>query len=116
MVRFSPNDAIVEHQRMVKFIDDIVGEGDYVVVGHHSPSFRSVSKEFEKDKLMNGGFHSNLEEFITNRPQIKVWIHGHCHSNHDYMIGETRVVCNPRGYAGYEAIADTFEIKYINLI
>jgi hypothetical protein len=32
------------------------------------------------------------------------------------MIGETRVVCNPRGYAGYEAIADTFEIKYINLI
>jgi predicted phosphodiesterase len=115
MVKFSPNDAILEHRRMLKFIWDIVGEGDYVVVGHHSPSFRSVSKEFEKDKLMNGGFHSNLEEFITNRPQIKVWIHGHTHSAHDYMLGETRVVCNPRGYAGYEAIADTFELKYIDI-
>ena len=115
MVKFSPNDAIVEHQRMVKFIDDTVGTEDCVVVGHHSPSFRSVAKEFEKYKLMNGGFHSNLDEFIVDRPQIKLWIHGHTHSAHDYMIGKTRVVCNPRGYAGYEAIADNFEIKYVDI-
>jgi len=24
------------------------------------------------------------------------------HDPSDYMIGETRVVCNPRGYVGYE--------------
>lgn len=113
--KFSPNDAILEHRRMLKFIWDVVGEGDYVVVGHHSPSFKSVHKQYEKDKLMNGGYHSNLEEFITNRPQIKLWLHGHTHTAHDYMVGETRVVCNPRGYAGYEFIADTFEVKYIDI-
>ena len=114
-VKFSPDDAVLEHRKMLKFIWDTIGEGEHIVVSHHSPSFGSVSKEFEKDKLMNGGFHSNLDEFITNRPQIKLWIHGHTHSAHDYMIGETRVVCNPRGYAGYEPIADTFEVKYIDI-
>jgi hypothetical protein len=31
------------------------------------------------------------------------------HNASDYMIGSTRVVTNPRGYAGYETIADTFD-------
>lgn len=115
-VKFTPDDAILEHRKMLKFIWDIVdGSDEYVVVGHHSPSFKSVSKEFEDDVLMNGGYHSNLDEFITNRPQIKLWIHGHTHSRHDYMIGETRVVCNPRGYKSHEPIAETFELKYIDI-
>ena len=32
---------------------------------------------------------------------INTWtgiVHGHIHSQQDYMIGDTRVVCNPRGY------------------
>ena len=37
-----------------------------------------------------------------DRPQIKLWTHGHTHHAFDYVIGETRVVCNPRGYEGYE--------------
>jgi hypothetical protein len=51
---------------------------------------------------MNGGYCSNLEEFILDHPQIRLWTHGHMHDPSDYMIGETRVVCNPRGYVGYE--------------
>jgi len=31
------------------------------------------------------------------------------------MIGSTRIVCNPRGYDGYEDIADNFELKVIEL-
>jgi hypothetical protein len=27
-----------------------------------------------------------------------VWIHGHIHSAHDYEVGDTRIVSNPRGY------------------
>jgi len=28
----------------------------------------------------------------------RLWLHGHTHSPRDYVIGTTRVVCNPRGY------------------
>ena len=28
----------------------------------------------------------------------KLWIHGHTHGSRDYMLGQTRVICNPRGY------------------
>jgi hypothetical protein len=27
-----------------------------------------------------------------------LWIHGHLHRADDYVIGSTRVLCNPRGY------------------
>jgi len=52
---------------------------------------------------MNGAYHSDLSEFILDHPQIKLWTHGHTHHPFDYMIGGTRIVCNPRGYDGYEA-------------
>ena len=32
-------------------------------------------------------------------PGVDVWMHGHTHSSVDMEIGQTRVVCNPRGYS-----------------
>ena len=90
-------------------------ETKFVIVGHHSPSFQSVSAEFKHDILMNGGYHSNLDNFISDNPQILLWLHGHTHSAHDYVIGNTRILCNPRGYIGYESIANTFELRYIDI-
>ena len=51
---------------------------------------------------MNGAYSSDLSEFILDHPQIQAWVHGHTHYNFDYMIGSTRILCNPRGYVGYE--------------
>jgi hypothetical protein len=48
-------------------------------------------------------------------PEIVLWTHGHTHEDFDYMIGTTRVVCNPRGYVGHEAKADQWQVKYIDL-
>jgi hypothetical protein len=31
------------------------------------------------------------------------------HNPVDYMMGSTRVLANPRGYVGYETIANTFD-------
>lgn len=73
-----------------------------VVVGHHSPSHQSVHPMYVGDHIMNGGYHSDLSDFILDHPQIKLWTHGHTHHPFDYMIGGTRIVCNPRGYEGYE--------------
>ena len=43
-----------------------------------------------------------------DNPNMKLWIHGHVHNNFDYMIGDTRVICNPRGYEMYQ---ENFEFK-----
>jgi hypothetical protein len=31
------------------------------------------------------------------------------------MVGETRVVCNPRGYIKYEQRAKEFELQYLEI-
>jgi len=72
-------------------------DGITVVVTHHAPSPRSIAPAFQNDPL-NPAFASDLERLIsTHAPAL--WIHGHTHDSFDYWIGETRIVCNPRGYS-----------------
>jgi Icc-related predicted phosphoesterase len=97
----SPLDVAIRHDKTLSYIKLIVQEHKdkkCVVVGHHAPSFKSVSEQYASQTLMNGGYASDLSEFIMDHPQIKLWTHGHMHQPFDYVIGETRVVCNPRGY------------------
>lgn len=103
--RFSPQDAAIRHRETLAYIKLMVAEKHdtkFVVVGHHSPSFQSVHEFYKHDTVMNGGYHSDLSEFIMDHPQIKLWTHGHTHHCFDYVLGETRIVCNPRGYDGHE--------------
>jgi Icc-related predicted phosphoesterase len=116
--RFSPESAVEEHKLMLQYISTVVeGKHDqkFVVVGHHAPSKLSTKPRYQNDTLMNGGYSSDLSEFILDRPQIKLWTHGHTHDNFDYMIGTTRIVCNPRGYINYEASAYDFEFKLLEV-
>ena len=97
----SPLDVAIRHDKTLSYIKLIVQEHKdkkCVVVGHHAPSFKSVSEQYASQTLMNGGYASDLGEFIMDHPQIKLWTHGHTHHPFDYTIGETRIVCNPRGY------------------
>lgn len=68
-----------------------------VVVTHHAPSSKSIPEIYLTDKS-TPAFASNLEQFILDHPNIKLWCHGHIHSACDYPIGNCRVICNPRGY------------------
>lgn len=115
---FTPEDAVKDHRAMVDYIRTVVeGKHDhkFVVVGHHAPSRLSIHPRYKEEALMNGGYSSSLDEFILDRPQIKLWTHGHTHEVFDYMIGTTRIVCNPRGYINYEARADNFQLKYVEV-
>ncbi len=96
-----PADTVVRHRETLAYIKTVIAEKHdekFVVVGHHSPSHQSVHPQYAHETLMNGAYHSDLSEFILDHPQIKLWTHGHTHHCFDYMVGETRVVCNPRGY------------------
>jgi len=97
----SARDVADRHARTLSYFRSVLAEQHdrkFVVVGHHTPSFQSMHPMYANDSLMNGGYHSDLSEFILDHPQIKLWTHGHTHHPFDYVIGETRVVCNPRGY------------------
>ncbi len=118
--RFMPEDAVTEHVKMKQYIEVVTAmlgknPNKYVVVGHHAPSRRSTHEMYAHDTIMNGGYSSDLDEFIMDHPEIKLWTHGHTHHVFDYMIGETRVVCNPRGYHGHEARADEFELLTVEV-
>jgi len=111
---FSPGDSVEDHKAMLTVIRAAVAEnpgGKFVVVGHHSPSKLSTKPQYQDDVLVNGAYSSDLSELMLDHPQIKMWTHGHTHHNFDYMIGECRVVCNPRGYDGYEQQAEDWQLQ-----
>ena len=102
--KLKPATTCLRHRKTLDYIKNVVqnvrekGGGKVVVVGHHGPSFQSVHPIYTGQTLMNGAYQSDLSEFILDRPEIVLWTHGHTHHPFDYMIGDCRVVCNPRGY------------------
>jgi len=115
---FSPIDAFKHHKDTVSYIQKIVDSDatkKYIVVSHHAPTFLSVHPKYQKEYYMNGGYASNLFDFIYDRPQIKLWTLGHMHDPHCYYVGDTFVACNPRGYLGHDPEAKNFKLRIIDL-
>lgn len=113
--KFSPEYAKGIYHETVELMKQWLAEhkdDKCVIITHHAPSDLSVDAYYKNDYHMNGGYRSNLENFIMDHPQIKVWVHGHMHDACDYTIGDTRIVTNPRGYVGYEACANRFDPSF----
>ena len=100
-----------------QFVLDENKDKKCVVVSHHAPTFLSIHDNYKDSDLMNGGYASDLSDFILDRPQIKLWIHGHTHNPFDYLVGDTRVVCNPRGYVtkNFSERDSDFELKVVEV-
>lgn len=114
--KFCPEQALEFHKKSKAYIDIVTQDFENcVIISHHSPTFYNVSEEFSWDYYGNGAYCSNMDDFIMDRPQFKSWISGHIHSVNDYLMGNTRMVCNPRGYKGYEQRAVEFELKHIDI-
>lgn len=116
--KLKPATTVQRHIQTKQYITYVAREtsGPVVVVGHHAPSFLSIAPQYKAQTLTNGAYASELSEEILNHPNIKLWCHGHMHDNFDYYIGDTRIVCNPRGYVGYESRAKTqFALKIVEI-
>jgi hypothetical protein len=119
-ILFSPADSAEVHRKGVEYIKNVIAEKHdqkFVVITHHAPSALSVHEKYYDQTVMNGAFYSDLSELILNSPQIKGWIHGHMHNDFDYMLGDTRVICHPRGYVGYERNeqVNPYNVKYVEI-
>lgn len=116
--KLTPLDTLKRHNDTISYFKKVLNDNknkNCIVVGHHAPTKLSIKPKYEKDHLLNGAYSSDLTEFILDNPHVKLWTHGHTHDHFDYMIGTTRVVCNPRGYIGYEEQADNFELKFFEI-
>lgn len=71
-----------------------------IIVTHHSPSLESVPARF-KNSGLNQYFVCDMEDVIQKN-QPKLWVHGHTHDSFDYQLEDTRIVCNPFGYAAHD--------------
>ncbi len=106
----------IETLQYFKTVIDDRKDQKIVVVSHMAPSSLSIHENYKHESIMNGAYYSDLSEFILDRTQIKTWIHGHVHTVFDYMIGDTRVVCNPRGYVGHERDTQDVDPYYALLV
>jgi DNA repair exonuclease SbcCD nuclease subunit len=65
-----------------------------IVITHFAPSARSADPRYGLQPA-SASFCSNCEDLMG---RAGLWIHGHLHCRHDYVIAGTRVVCNARGH------------------
>lgn len=111
--RFSVVAWMDMHKQAVDFIRKTAYDNQdkkVVVVTHHGPTTKSIGQGFSPLRLDNWAYVSDLSDIILDNPNIKYWVHGHTHTRHDYMVGDTRVLCNPRGYYGEQhALVNSFD-------
>jgi predicted phosphodiesterase len=119
---FSPLDSTREHEffrncfeLFLEAHEKFDKEGEIVVVTHHAPSRRSIHPIYANQTEVNYAYHTDLEPLILKNPKIKLWFHGHTHNQFDYKVGETRILCNPRGYFQHEREAWHFELSYVEV-
>jgi len=84
-----------------RFIFDTLKVSDRsksVVVTHHAPCHLSIPAQYVGHPL-NHSYCNNWGDMIAyDGPAM--WCHGHMHDPSDYVVGDTRVLCNPIGYPG----------------
>jgi len=67
-----------------------------VVITHHLPSERSTPAVHRQSAAQPWFVAFGAESLLAKGP--RAWIHGHTHERCDYVLNETRIVCNPVGY------------------
>ncbi len=95
--RIEPGEVLAMHRATRAFIKAEVArphDGPTVVVTHHAPHPASLP---DPNADLNWCYASDLTDLIMDRgPDL--WVHGHVHHAAEYRVGQTRVVCNPRGH------------------
>lgn len=104
--RFCPQDALERHYLEKERLEVILANlremkrvgniSSFNVITHHAPSRKSMDPNFKLPLMLEGIFYSDLENLV-GYSEADYWFHGHIHSSCDYSLGDTQVICNPRG-------------------
>lgn len=69
-----------------------------VVISHFAPTQKAIAPQYQMSKI-NPYFVSDMEHLMGWEG---IWCFGHVHNCYDGQIGDTRLICNPKGYGHYE--------------
>lgn len=98
--RFTFDDYQKRHQRDLLWLQNELNQTvstnttNFVVITHHLPSEQLIHTKY-KSHPINSAFFTNLDHVIKG----KLWIAGHTHTPMTKIIGSTKVIVNPFGYA-----------------
>ena len=81
----------------LKVDGQLIHEAGDVAVTHHLPHPNSTPAMFAASPLNRFFVAGDATELLAGAG-ARLWLHGHTHSPRDYVVGTTRVLCNPRGY------------------
>lgn len=118
--KITPKFILEEHLKAKSAIQKHIDEHpnhNIILMVHHGVSFLSRNTNYSSS-ILDCAYHSDLSEFILDNPRIKLIVHGHTHQPLDYMIGDCRIVCNPRGYDCEQDFSDYMEYqsKFIEVL
>lgn len=113
--KLTPEDTAEFYQISYDFIDNVaqICQEKVVVIAHHAPSYLSSHARYAGDPL-SSAFCSDSTDLMERNPNIKLFIHGHTHDSFDYLVYDTRVICNPRGYPHEQSFLN-FSLKYLEV-
>lgn len=111
-VFMTPEDTKKEHDMSIEFLIEELSKsfaGKTIVMTHHCPHPNSIHPKYTNDNL-NPAFTSDLSNIIE-KMEPHYWIHGHTHSSFDYIVFNTRVICNPIGHGANQDRKENPEFK-----
>ena len=100
----TPDDYIAWFKKSKSYIKSVCEKNPdkkIIVLTHFLPTPQGIAEKYRNDAL-NPYFTSNLEDFIKQHKNIKLWACGHTHIPFECKIGECKVVCEPYGYYGVD--------------
>lgn len=94
--RWNTNDHLAEHMIFKQNLSEWLNKpADKRVVVSHFVPHPEGSHEKYKGSALNPYFLCDMRQYMG---WDGLWLYGHTHSSKDFMHGETRLVCNPKGY------------------
>jgi len=86
----------LEHTKSIQFLKDNIQKND-VVLTHYIPHYKGIHPKWIGNPN-NKYFFTHAAHNIAETCEAKLWAHGHTHCSMDYVINNTRFICNPVGY------------------
>jgi predicted phosphodiesterase len=100
--RFSPAAACAIHTQdraYLKMMLELSKDKKKVVVTHFLPSYECIHPKWKgrSTDTLNRYFSSNCDDLLEYGADL--WVFGHTHDERAGILGNTKYVCNPLGYA-----------------
>lgn len=110
---FTPEMAAEEFHRTVAYLGKLAEENrdkTIVCMTHHAPSVLGTPSGIRHmGDALAAAYYSDLDQFILDHPNIRVWVHGHTHIRREYQIGQCRLYTNARGYFQNDSLWRSFD-------